>query len=239
MSIAKNIETIRNKIYDAATNSGFNPQDIIIVCISKNRILEEIYQVLDAGIEHIGESRVQEAQDKYAALSEYAKEIDCTFDFHMVGHLQTNKVNKAVGMFDLIQSVDSLKLAQKISEVSKEKNINTDILIEVNTSGEDSKFGVGIEETAPLLRQISKLENIYVRGLMTIAPLSDDQEESRPYFRKLRELRDQINEIDESSFREKINMDFLSMGMSQDYEVAVSEGANMLRIGTAIFEGEL
>ncbi|MBL7130703.1 MAG: YggS family pyridoxal phosphate-dependent enzyme [Candidatus Omnitrophica bacterium] len=236
MSIVNNIEVIRDRISSAASKAGSNPSEIIIVCVSKNRIIEEIYQALDAGIEYIGESKVQEAQTKYAALRDYVKDTDISLSFHMVGHLQTNKVNKALDMFDMIQSIDSFKLAQKINEAARDRNLNTDILIEVNTFGEESKFGVSSEQTINLLREICALDNVCVRGLMTMAPLLGLQEYARPYFRRLRELRDRINEIEEPLFREKINMDFLSMGMSQDYEVAVEEGANMLRIGTAIFE---
>lgn len=236
MSIRQNIEIIRQNISEAAVKSGNKDSDVTIVCVTKNRILEEIYQVLDAGITHIGENRVQEAREKYIALTEYAKDIDSPFNFHMIGHLQTNKVNRTLDMFDLIHSVDSLRLAQKINDVSNERQVNTDVLIEVNTSDEESKFGIGYEQTITLLEEICRLDNICVRGLMTMAPFVTDKEETRPYFRRLHKLRDQINEIQIPFFREKIRMDFLSMGMSQDYEVAVEEGANMLRIGTAIFE---
>lgn len=238
MSIANNIEVIHDRIHSAAGKAGWDPSEIAIVCVSKNRIIEEIYQVLDAGIEHIGESKIQEAQTKYAALRDYARDTDISLSLHMIGHLQTNKVNKALDMFDIIQSVDSLKLAQKIDEAARERKITADLLVEVNTSQEESKFGVNSDLTINLLKEISVLDNIRVRGLMTMAPLLCDQEYARPYFRRLRELRDKINEIEDPMFREKIGMDFLSMGMSQDYEVAVEEGANMLRIGTAIFEGE-
>ncbi|MFH1621920.1 MAG: YggS family pyridoxal phosphate-dependent enzyme [Candidatus Omnitrophota bacterium] len=238
MSIINNIEIIRDKIYNAAGQSGSKFQDIVVVCVSKNRIIDEIYQVLNAGIEHIGESKVQEAQTKYSALRDYARDINLPLTFHMIGHLQTNKVNKALDMFDMIQSIDSLNLAQKINDVAQERDIAADILIEINTSGEDSKFGISSEWAINMLKDICNLDNVRVRGLMTMAPLLDAQEYARPYFRKLRELRDKINEIKEPLFREKISMDFLSMGMSSDYEVAVEEGANMLRIGSAIFEGE-
>jgi pyridoxal phosphate enzyme (YggS family) len=238
MSIAHNIEVIQNKIYSAANKSDRSSRDITIVCVSKNRITDEIYQVLDAGIGYIGESKVQEAQTKYAALIDYAKDIDISLNFHMIGHLQTNKVDKALDIFDMIQSVDSLRLAQEIDKASGGRGIVTDILVEVNTSGEESKFGIDSEQSIELLRDISKLNNIQVRGLMTMAPLLESSEYARPYFRRLRELRDKVSEIDDQSFRRNIAMDFLSMGMSQDYEIAVEEGANMLRIGTAIFEGE-
>jgi len=236
MSVQENIENIRKKIFDAADKSGNKPQDITIVCISKNRSLQEIYQVLEKGINHIGENRIQEAQEKHLALVKYAKEKNIPLNFHMVGHLQTNKVNKALDMFDLIQSVDSLMLAKKINEASKGREVNTEILIEVKTSREESKFGIEEKKVIILLHQLCKLNNICVRGLMTMAPFDTNREKSRSYFRRLRQLRDRINEIREPLFRQKIKMDFLSMGMSQDYEVAVEEGANMLRIGTAIFK---
>ena len=239
MSIKQNIDFIWKKISYIALKSGYNPSNITIVCISKNRSAEEVYQVLDAGISNIGESRVQEAQNKYLAIHQYAEKKNIALSFHMVGRLQTNKVNKSLEMFDLIQSVDSLRLAQKINEISKQKNKKADILIEVKTSKEEAKFGVSVDKTISLLGEISNLGYIQVRGLMTMAPLSKDKEEPRPYFRTLRKLRDKINEIDEPLFKQKIKMDYLSMGMSGDFEAAVEEGANMLRIGTAIFEGEL
>jgi pyridoxal phosphate enzyme (YggS family) len=238
MSIADNIEVIRDRISVAASKAKINPADIIIVCVSKNRIIDEIYQALDAGIEHIGESRIQEAQSRFAALRNYASDTDISLNLHLIGHLQMNKVGKALDIFDVIQSVDSLRLAQKIDSLAQERSINVDMLVEVNTSEEESKFGVRSGLAVDLLKEISTLENIRVRGLMTMAPLSHDQESSRPYFLRLRELRDEVNKIEGTLFRDKISMDFLSMGMSQDYEVAVEEGANMLRIGTAIFEGE-
>ncbi|MFC1646305.1 YggS family pyridoxal phosphate-dependent enzyme [Candidatus Omnitrophota bacterium] len=245
MSIAHNIEVIRDRIYSAASRgtarrapTDRDSSETIIVCVSKNRIVDEIYQALDAGIEHIAESKVQEAQEKHAALRDYSKDTDTPLSIHMIGHLQTNKVNKALDMFDMVQSVDSLKLAQKIDDAAREREVNAEILVEVNTSGEESKFGVSSELAINLLKEICVLDNVCVRGLMTMAPLLAEQEHARPYFQKLRELRDKINEIEEPFFQEKIKMDFLSMGMSQDYEVAVEEGANMVRIGTAVFEGE-
>jgi pyridoxal phosphate enzyme (YggS family) len=238
MSIAYNIEVIRDKICNAASNAQINPSEIAIVCVSKNRIIDEIYEAMDAGIEYIGESRVQEAQEKYVALRDYARDINSPLSLHMVGHLQTNKVGKALDMFDMIQSVDSLDLARRIDNCAAERRASADILIEVNTSGEESKFGITDEMAVDFLKEICVLNNICVRGLMTMAPLSYTPEDARPYFRRLRELRDTINEMKDQNFKDKIKMDFLSMGMSQDYEVAVEEGANMLRIGTAIFEGE-
>ncbi|MDD5617574.1 MAG: YggS family pyridoxal phosphate-dependent enzyme [Candidatus Omnitrophica bacterium] len=237
MSIRGNISVLRDKISKTAVKTNRNPSEIIVVCVSKNRKVEDIYEVLDSGINYIAENKVQEAQGKYADIIKYAQGRGIPLNFHMIGHLQTNKVNKALEMFSLIHSLDNLKLAQKINEVSKLKNKVTDVLVEVNTSEEKSKFGVGAGETINFLREISKFNNICVRGLMTMAPLAEDKEKSRPYFRKLSQLRGQIKQIKDPLFQDKIKMDFLSMGMSQDYEVAIQEGSNMLRIGTAIFEG--
>lgn len=236
MSIRQNVEIVRENISKAKAKAGVGAQDVAIVCVSKGRSLDEIYQVLDAGVVDIAENKVQEAEGKFAALSQYAKKMGLPFRFHMVGHLQTNKVSKALEMFDLIHSADSLKLSQKLDEASRQRGAKAEILLEVNTSNEKSKFGVAQGDVVGLLKELAKLENIYLRGLMTMAPLVEDKEDARPYFRKLRQLRDEINKIDEPMFRQRIKMDFLSMGMSQDYEVAVEEGANMVRIGTAVFE---
>jgi len=234
MSIKHNIEIIRNKIIAAQNKSNYACKDIKIVCIAKTRSLEEIFQVLDSGISYIGENKVQEAQEKYSSLIKYCKEKKIVSNFHMVGHLQTNKVNKALEMFDLIHSVDSLKLAERINEASKQSNKNTGILLEVNTSNEASKYGVEVKEAIALLEKMVNLEHVTVRGLMTMAPIVEDREKTRKYFCQLRQLRDKINDKPIGS---NIKMDFLSMGMSQDYEIAVEEGANLLRIGSAIFEG--
>lgn len=234
MSIRDNIDILKSKISKAAQGCGVNPKGIIIVCVSKTRSVKDICQVLDAGINYIAESKVQEAQEKYPAIAQYAKDKNIDLNFHMVGHLQTNKASKAVDMFSLIHSLDSLKLAEKISEYSKASRRPIEVLVEVNTSGEESKYGVEDGKVTDFLKEIAKFDNIRVRGLMTMAPLVKQKEDARPYFRKLRQLRDEIRE---KIISDKVRMDFLSMGMSQDYEVAIQEGSNMLRIGAAIFEG--
>ncbi|MDD5292656.1 MAG: YggS family pyridoxal phosphate-dependent enzyme, partial [Candidatus Omnitrophica bacterium] len=161
-----------------------------------------------------------------------------SLNFHMVGHLQTNKVNKALDIFSLIHSVDSFRLLQKINEVSASKGNITEVLLEVNVSGEKSKFGINSSEAIDFLKEASGLDGICVRGLMTVAPLVKNKDDARPYFSKLRQLKDKIREMGEPFFKGRVKMDFLSMGMSQDYEAAIQEGSNMLRIGSAIFEGE-
>jgi pyridoxal phosphate enzyme (YggS family) len=238
MSIRSNIDILREKISKAASESAIDASEIIVVCVVKNRNIKDICEVLDSGISYIGENKVQEAQERYPAIAKYVKDKNMNLSYHMVGHLQTNKVNKALEIFDLIHSVDDLKLAQRINESSRLTNRITDVLVEVNTSREDSKFGINSEEAVDFIKKVCEWGNIRVRGLMTMAPLVKDKEETRPYFRKLRQLKEKINNMmDETSFKDKIRMDFLSMGMSQDYEIAVQEGSNMLRIGTAIFEG--
>lgn len=238
MSIRENIRVLQEKIYKAAGESGRRPSEIIVVCVSKNRAVEDVCEVLDSGINYIAENRIQEAQVKYPGILAYAKEKNISLNFHMVGHLQTNKVNKALDIFSLIHSVDSFRLLQKINEVSASKGNITEVLLEVNVSGEKSKFGINSSEAIDFLKEASGLDSVYVRGLMTVAPLVKNKNDARPYFNKLRQLKDKIREMGEPFFKGRVKMDFLSMGMSQDYEAAIQEGSNMLRIGSAIFEGE-
>lgn len=167
---------------------------------------------------------MQEARKKYQLLTN-------DIEWHLVGHLQTNKAKYAVGLFDLIHSVDSVKLAKEIDRRSLQFNKITNILVEVNVSGEETKYGIKPEEVELFLREISGFSGIRVKGLMTIAPIAKNQEEVRPYFRKLRELSEQINNINIKN----IKMEYLSMGMTDDFEVAIEEGSNMVRIGRGIF----
>jgi pyridoxal phosphate enzyme (YggS family) len=203
--------------------------NIVIVAVSKGRSLQEIQEAALAGITDIGENRVQEAREKLA-------DNNCKLPFvkwHMVGHLQTNKVKQAVKIFDLIHSVDSFHLAAEIDKEAKKIDKIQDILIEIKTSPEATKFGVWPDEAVKVIRKISGLQSVRIKGLMTIAPLVDSPEKARPYFRLLKELRDRINESEIRSNGLRI----LSMGMSSDFEVAIEEGANMLRLGRVIFEG--
>jgi pyridoxal phosphate enzyme (YggS family) len=236
MPIRENIGILREKISKAALNCGRDPSTIIIVCVSKNRSAEDICEVLHNGINYIGENKVQEAQDKYSQIAKYASDNNIPLNFHMVGHLQTNKVSKALEMFNLIHSLDSLRLAQRINDFSKINAKVTDALVEVNISAEESKFGVDINAAIGFLKEVCGFSNICVRGLMAMAPLAKNKDQVRPYFRKLRQLKEEIQNLREPLFKDRIKMDFLSMGMSQDYEVAIEEGSNMLRIGTAIFK---
>lgn len=232
--ICDNITTVRNKIRQAARKSNRNPDDITLVCVAKNRSLEKIKEALACGITDIGENRVQEAKEKHTTLYSIPN-TQYSIKWHLVGHLQTNKVKDAAAMFDLIHSVDSLKLAKEIDKQAAKINKTQDILIEVNTSGEPSKYGLRPEELIQVVNGIIILHNIRLRGLMTMAPIVSDKEEVRPYFRRLRELKDKLNQFLVTSNKSQVTS--LSMGMSGDYEVAVEEGATMVRIGTAIFEG--
>lgn len=225
-TIKDNLERLRRKIEEVALKSKRDPQEIELVAVTKTATIEQVREAIQWGIKIIGENKVQEAQKKF-------RQIDLPIEWHMVGHLQTNKVKYAVEIFSLIHSVDSIKLALEIDKRSRQFNKFTDILVEVNVSGEASKYGIKPEEVESFLREISLLSAIRVRGLMTIAPIVKNKEEVRPYFRKLRELSNQIK----SWSIKNIEMKYLSMGMTNDFEIAIEEGANLLRIGRAIFGG--
>jgi pyridoxal phosphate enzyme (YggS family) len=193
------------------------------VAVAKTFPPEAIREAAEAGIRDVGENRVQEASAKFQVLGR-----DVTW--HLVGHLQTNKVKKALEIFDWIHSVDSLRLAEEISRRAERVGREVDVLVEVNVSGEPSKFGVRPSELHRLIEQVVRLPHLRLRGLMTIAPLVDDPEKARPYFAALRELRDQLLRSGVAD-----HLPHLSMGMTDDFEVAVEEGATMVRIGRAIF----
>ncbi len=229
--IKGNIRLVRKRIERSCSKIGRNPSSVNIVAISKGRAIEEVKEVIEAGITDIGENRVQEAVSKFNEL----RTMNYKLRTHLVGRLQTNKVKHAVRIFDLIQSVDSLRLAQEIDKQAKKIDKIQDILIEIKTSPEETKFGLNPDKALEVIKEIDKLKNINLKGLMTIAPIVDEPKNSRPYFRMLRELRDKINSLQLTAY----NLEFLSMGMSDDYEAAIEEGANMVRLGRAIFEGEV
>jgi len=226
-TIKKKLEKINEKIKKAALKANRSPEDIKLVAVTKTATVEQIKEAISAGVKTIGENKVQEAKGKYQVLSADIADIE----WHLVGHLQTNKVKYAIEIFDLIHSVDSIKLAEEIDKRSLQFGIMTNILVEVNVSGEETKYGIKPEEVEPFLKEISEFSRIKVRGLMTIAPIAEDKEEVRPYFRKLRELSEKI----ENKNIKNVKMDYLSMGMTDDFEVAIEEGANMVRIGRGIF----
>jgi PLP dependent protein len=220
--IAQNIENINRRIAKACEKSGRKQEDVTLIAVSKTVGAESIRQGLVAGILDFGENYIQELREKHDAIS------DLPVRWHFIGHLQTNKVKYITGWIQMIHAVDSLRLAEEISKYAQRANRNIDILVEVNTSKEESKFGVTVEEAPKLVHALSGLENITVSGLMTMGPFSYDPEDSRESFRTLRRLRDSLE-------TEVHKLPVLSMGMSNDFEIAIEEGATMLRIGTAIF----
>ncbi|HUI68358.1 MAG TPA: YggS family pyridoxal phosphate-dependent enzyme [Nitrospirota bacterium] len=224
MSIADNLKTVTNRIASAAKRSGRDLPSVKLVVVTKTVDVDSILEAVDAGALILGENRVQEAKEKIEKLGPIAS-------WHLIGHLQTNKAKYAVKLFYLIHSVDSLDLAKEIDKQAAKIGKVQDVLIEVSISGEASKAGVASENAAALIKGAAKLKNISIKGLMTMPPYSDSPENSRPYFKKLREL-------SESVARENIpgvSMKELSMGMTGDFEVAIEEGATMVRVGTAIF----
>lgn len=219
-SITQNLEVIRNRIAEAARRSGKG--NVQLVAVSKTVPVERVQKAIAAGVSIFGENRVREAQDKWAIIGEAAS---C----HLIGHLQTNKVKPAVGIFQMIHSVDSLRLAQEIDRRCQEISKVMPVLVQVNVAGEETKFGVGVDKVAVLIRQIRGLENLRLDGLMAIPPYSMNPEDSRPYFRRLSECRNQLEGQGLGPLPE------LSMGMSGDYEVAIEEGATYVRVGSALF----
>lgn len=221
--IGENIAKIKERISEACRSINRDPKEITIIAASKGRDVREIKEVIEAGIIDIGENRIQEALLKYNHLS--------PIRWHFIGHLQTNKVKDAVRIFNLIQSVDSIHLAGEINKQAVKINKIQDVLIEVKTSPETTKFGLEPNDVVKAIREMTKFKNISIKGLMTIAPIVGNSQGCRPYFRTLREIRDEINAAAGSLF----GLQYLSMGMTDDFEVAIEEGANIVRIGRAIF----
>ena len=228
--VKDNIGKIKERINTVCAKVKRKPEEITIIAVSKNRTTERIKEAIAAGIYDIGENRIQEALLKYNQLKAEGQEF--SIRWHMVGHLQTNKVKDATKIFDLIHSVDSLHLAQEIDKQAARINKAQDILIEIKTSPEANKFGLKPDDAVEVIKEIVKLKNINLRGLMTIAPVVDNPEKARTYFRMLKELRERIcSQL--SAFSSQL---ILSMGMTDDFEVAIEEGADMVRLGRVIFE---
>lgn len=224
MSIADNIAQIKEKIRAAAEKAGTNPDDILLVAVTKTRPVSDLNEAIDAGITDIGENKVQEIMDKY----EDTKPVN----WHLIGHLQTNKVKYIIDKVALIHSVDSLKLAAEIDKRAKQHDKMVEILIQVNSAEEESKFGITTEETEALITEIlEKYDNIKIRGLMCIAPFEDDPKEVKVFFDAVKKQYDEFSKIQ----HERLDFAYLSMGMSHDFEVAIEAGANLVRVGTAIF----
>ena len=224
MSIEANIKHICELKDKAAERSGRKGEDVLLVAVTKLHSTDEINEAIDCGITDIGENKVQELTEKYEALP---KDIR----WHMIGHLQRNKVKYLIGKVTMIHSVDYLRLAEEISKESVKKDAQTDILLEINCAGEESKFGIRPKDTLALVRQIAVLPNVHIRGLMTVAPLTQTPEENRVYFQLMKKL--SVDIAQESV--DNVSMDVLSMGMTIDYQTAIEEGSTCVRVGTGIF----
>lgn len=222
--IAANVAAVQERIYAACERSGRDPSEVTLIAVSKTKPVSDIYAAMDAGMTCFGENKVQELTGKIDTIGDGVH-------WHMIGHLQKNKVKYIVGRVELIHSVDSVELAEKIQNEAEKKSVNVDILVEVNVAQEESKFGITTDEAIAMVEEIAKFPNIRIQGLMTIAPFTDDPEENRPYFRNLKKLAVDIK----SKNIDNVTMSILSMGMTGDYEVAVEEGATMVRVGTGIF----
>lgn len=222
--IAQNLEEVRNNIVKAAKKSGRMPEDVTLIAVSKTKPVSMLLEAYNAGCRDFGENKVQEILEKYEQMPPDTR-------FHMIGHLQRNKVKYIIDKVVLIHSIDSLRLAEEISKEAGKKQVEMDILIEVNVAGEETKFGTSQEETLSLIREITRLPRLNVKGLMTIAPYVENPEENRKYFTKLRQLAVDIM----SQNIDNVKIEVLSMGMTGDYPVAVEEGATCVRVGTGIF----
>ena len=224
MSVSENYVEVEKKVRQACERAGRDPEEVTLIAVSKTKPISMIEELLPLGVVDFGENKVQE-------LTMKEETIQASLNWHMIGHLQRNKVKYIVDKVCLIHSVDSLRLAETISQEAVKKQVNVNILVEVNVAEEESKFGIHTEETIALVENIAKLPGISVKGLMTIAPFVEDPEENRPVFRELKKL---SVDIDAKRF-DNVSMAVLSMGMTNDYEVAIEEGATMVRVGTGIF----
>ena len=222
--IRKNIETVRAQISEAAEIAGRKSEDVILVAVSKTRTPEEVNTAIDAGVTDIGENKVQEIMDKYDDIKPVR--------WHMIGHLQTNKVKYIIDKVDMIHSVDSVKLAKEIDKRAKAAGKTMDILVQINPAEEESKFGVTIDGAGDLVREIlANFENIRIKGLMSVAPIVDDPRDVKPFFDAVKAKYDELAQIDDP----KLDFEYLSMGMSHDFAVAIEAGSNLVRVGSEIF----
>jgi len=221
-AIAGNLAAVRERMSAAAERAGRDPASVTLVAVSKTKPASMISEAVAAGAADIGENRVQEARDKYAELGDVCR-------WHMVGHLQKNKVRQAVAVFHMIHSVDSVELAKEINRRAGERNERQKVLVEVNVGGEGAKWGVAPDRSMDVVEAVAALPNLALCGLMTMPPWTDDPEGARSHFRALRQLRDRLaSDLD-------LALPDLSMGMTHDFEVAIEEGATFIRVGTAIF----
>lgn len=222
--IKDNLNEIQKRINDACVRCGRDEASVKLIAVSKTKPVDMMREVMEAGVVDFGENYVQELCDKIEEIKEPVV-------WHMIGHLQTNKVKYIVGKVALIHSVDSLKLAEAIDKEAGKKGVKQDVLIEINIGEEATKTGIGLEAAMNLVKEASKLENIHICGLMCIPPVVDEPENSRPYFRQIAMLKEEIEKLNLPG----VDMRELSMGMTGDFEVAIEEGATFVRVGTAIF----
>lgn len=222
--LAENLQQVEKRIQEACKRADRDRKEVTLIAVSKTKPMSMIDEIYEEGIRDFGENKVQELTEKY-------EQLPTDIHWHMIGHLQRNKVKYIIDKTKLIHSVDSLRLAETIQQEASKKGIKVDVLVEVNVAQEESKFGLKMEEVLPFIEKISTFPNICVKGLMTIAPYVENPEENRPIFRSLRKLFIDIN----AKNIDNVYMSVLSMGMTNDYEVAVEEGATMVRVGTGIF----
>lgn len=222
--IRNNINQVRQNIRKACERAGRQESEVTLINVSKTKPVSMLQEAYDAGERNFGENKVQELCDKYDLLPS-------DIQWHMIGHLQRNKVKYIVDKVTLIHSVDSYRLAEQIDQEAKKKDVIVDILVEVNIGSEETKFGLNTDEVIDLIREISNLTSIRVKGLMTVAPYTENAEENRSYFKKMKQLCVDIN----AKNIDNVCMEHLSMGMTGDYEVAIEEGATLVRVGTGIF----
>lgn len=222
--LSDNLQKVEENIKTACEKSGRNREAVTLIAVSKTKPVSMLQEIYDEGIRDFGENKVQELSDKYDMLP---KDIN----WHMIGHLQRNKVKYIVGKVKLIHSVDSLRLAETIEQEASKKGVDVDILIEVNVAKEESKFGIMPEEALDMVQKIAAFEHVHIQGLMTIAPYVDDPRENCPYFDKLHKLSVDIADKKVNN----VNMSILSMGMTNDYQEAIEAGATLVRVGTGIF----
>ncbi len=222
--IRENIEIVEKNIEEACKRAGRDRSEVTLIAVSKTKPVSDIRQAMECGMTVFGENKVQEIREK-------TEEITEDVSFHMIGHLQANKVKYLPGKVVMIHSVDNVKLAHEIEKQFAKNDMTIDVLIELNMAGEDSKFGLAPSDAPTFVKEISTLPHLNIRGLMTIAPYTENPESNRVYFRGLKKLLEDINAMG----IEGVHMDTLSMGMTGDYEVAIEEGATFVRVGTGIF----
>lgn len=222
--LKEQLQEVEEKIQAACDRAGRQRSEVTLIAVSKTKPIAVLQEAYDIGVRVFGENKVQELTEKYEALPD-------DIHWHMIGHLQTNKVKYIVDKAELIHSVDSVKLAQVIEKEAEKKNCIASILIEVNVAGEESKFGLKVDEVIPFIEKIASFKHIRVCGLMTIAPFVENPEDNRPIFKNLHKLSVDIK----NKNIDNVNVSILSMGMTNDYEVAIEEGATMVRVGTGIF----